>query len=202
MSTPRNATQKAEDVAFIANLRLRRVTYKDCLELMNARPHREPMSWASVRRIAKEAEDMWKKDAIAAIETGKAEMLAEIELVRQEAWALYEESKKSKTVKRAEKAGAGDGREGSTKQIVTVEERLGDVNALKLVLEAQERKAKLLGLDAAQKQELSGPGGTPLGIGTPKLTVIVNTPVDDRPWHEKVAAVTGRRIDPIPELEG
>jgi hypothetical protein len=192
----RNDIQKAEDMALISNYRAQRMGYTTIMRLLNERPDRRPISIGTVFKDCQKAEKMWIEKAVTAVETGKAEMLAELEVVREEAWKIYEASKKAKTVKRAEKANSeGDGER--TRQIVTIEERTGDVSALKLVIEAQERKAKLLGLDAAVKSEVTGANGMPLGMDAPQLTVIVNTPQDNRPWHEKVAEVTGRKIEPI-----
>lgn len=44
--------------------------------------------------------------------------------------------------------------------------RAGDADAMAACLRIMERRAKLLGLDAAEKRELSGPGGSPLAAPT------------------------------------
>lgn len=45
----------------------------------------------------------------------------------------------------------------------------GDVQALAACMKIMERRAKLLGLDAPERQELSGPGGAPLTPTTIEL---------------------------------
>ena len=187
----RTAIQRAEDLAFAAGLRLRRLPLTEIMRQMNARPNRRPVSLGTVHGDCKLAEKIWREEAVAAVQIGKDEMLAELDLIRQEAWRMWEASKKPRVVKSAKKRGVNADQKGgnNTESGVVQEERHGDVAALKLLIETQERKAKLLGLDAPIKQEN-------INDSPPKLTVIVNAPKDDRPWHEKVYDATGVRIKP------
>lgn len=187
----RTSIQRAEDLAFAANLRLRRIHLSEIQRQMNERPNRRKVSLATVYADCKLAEKMWREEAVAAVAVGKNEMLAELDLIREEAWKMWENSKKPRIIKSARKRGQtqGDAAGNESTTGVVQEERHGDVAALKLLIETQERKAKLLGLDAAIKMESDNQ--------PPKLTVIVNQPQDDRPWHQRVFDATGTKIEPI-----
>lgn len=188
----RTLAQKAEDVALAGSMRSRRVPYTAILEHLNSRPDRLPVTLAMVHGDCKMAEKLWLRDAKKAVEIGKEEMLAELEAVREEAWTMWQASKKPRVVKSAKKRGAADDSSSSqTESAVVQEERHGDVAALRIILETQERKAKLLGLDAPTKTEN-------VNDNPARLTVIVNAPKDPRPWHEKVYDATGVKIDPMP----
>jgi primosomal protein N' len=91
-----------------------------------------------------------------------AEELASIDLSVKVAWAEWERSQgdRESTTQQAE-----DGKYGA-KRVVTkkTEGRLGDVRYLELIAKCRDQRAKLLGLYAPVKQEVTGANGGPVDL--------------------------------------
>lgn len=119
-------------------------------------------------------------------------ILAALDAMEREAWEAWEKSRGPIIRETVSAPREGEGRARTT----TVRETrpAGDPAFLRLVLDVCDRRARLMGVD------MTGTAGGPAHDGEPpKLTVVVNQPKDERPWHEKVFAATGVKIDPRPE---
>jgi hypothetical protein len=112
------------------------------------------------------------------------EELARIDQLEREAWGEWERSKtvreKSKTTKAQRQKG-----DESTAQLER-EGRLGDPRYLERVAWCIERRIKLLGLDAPERRELSGPGGGPIQVAAASLS------------DEDLAVIAARGLPPAP----
>lgn len=103
----------------------------------------------------------WREQASTDIAEIKAQELAATYQLQREYWEAWERSKtprKTSTVRRA-----ADGSGSGAEAIVRSEERIGDSRFLQGILACMERRARLLGLDAAVKADLTS-GGEPLAL--------------------------------------
>jgi hypothetical protein len=87
------------------------------------------------------------------------EGLDDVERKAREAWERGI-GKKQKTVTERNV----DGKGGGSKARVETEDLNGDPRFLSIILDCQQRRAKLLGLDAPEKKEHTGPGGGPIQV--------------------------------------
>ena len=102
----------------------------------------------------------WKAEALGDITEAKAQELARLDELEREAWAAWRRGMGRKQI-RTTKTGGINGPEVS----IRTEVLNGDPRYLATVLDCQQRRAKLLGLDAPAKVEASGPGGGPIPLG-------------------------------------
>jgi len=107
-----------------------------------------------IRRCLKRATEKMTAEAV---ET-KTRQLAQVRKMIAECFAAWERSKLAKARIRRKKSGQGEptGEEQST------EGQVGNVAFLRLALEAMEREAKILGIDAPTTTVLSNPDGSAL----------------------------------------
>lgn len=82
--------------------------------------------------------------------------LAQARKIMAESWAAWERSKLAKARITRKKGGQGE----PTGEAQSTEAQVGNVAYLRLAMEAMEREAKLLGLDAPQKHTPTDPSGT------------------------------------------
>lgn len=101
-------------------------------------------------------------------EVGKEKLILtrQYEHIVSEAMAAWEASKKaSRTVRKTTRTPGGEGVEPEEEVIVQeARDQTGDPVYLETAMKAMAEVKKIWGLDAPQKHELSGPGGTPLAI--------------------------------------
>lgn len=83
-------------------------------------------------------------------------LVAELLEVRREAWEAWEKSKEASVKNKASRKAKGEGADAGTETTTerTVEEKYGDPRFLSVILNCNEREARLLGLDAPEKFEL------------------------------------------------
>lgn len=147
---------------------------------------------ATICRDIQEVEKDLRKRGMATLEKKRDREIAEVEAVAQSAWEAYEKSKQplTKTVRLADASG-GQGQGAQVKIQITKEERYGDPRFLEIVLRASERRAKLLGLDAPEKVDMTSAGKpiTPAVALTPEQHLAAL----DAYQH---ALTDGRRDDP------
>lgn len=107
---------------------------------------------------------MWRQSAVAEIEVGQAKQLAKIDAVEVEAWAAWERSKGQVEETETERQANGE----TTKQSARVKKqtRDGDPRWLTVIQSCIDQRCKILGLNAPQRHEHSGPGGSPIEIET------------------------------------
>ena len=101
----------------------------------------------------------WKESAIKDFDALKEQELKKIDATEREAWECYRRSQRDRQRTVTERAGTGnpdDAKPGRAKAQVTKEQADGDPRFLKIILECIDKRCKILGLDAPDKQELSG----------------------------------------------
>lgn len=114
----------------------------------------------------------WLASAIRDFDEAKSQELAKIDLVEVEYWRAWTRSQEDKEITYSETGGKFGGKSGERR-----EGQAGNPAFLDGVLKCIERRCKILGIDAPERQELSGPGGTPL---LPSIReVVVERPVRD-----------------------
>lgn len=102
----------------------------------------------------------WRESTAMNLDEAKAKELARLDELEREFWSAWEASKGERTQARQEKNNAG----ATVKASMMKEQRDGNPAFLTGVLNCIDRRCKLLGLDAATKQEMSGPGGSPFSV--------------------------------------
>ena len=166
----RTPAMKLADLAFIERLVLRAKPTREIAELLSAaRPYK--LSHVQVHKDIKKLEEMWLASAMKDISIEKQKMLRKLDVLESELWEAWDRSKQEevqRTLTRTTADGtASPADEGSTAAAKKVEAarkvtRDGDASYTRQILEVMERRAKLLGLDAPTRAELSGPAGGPI----------------------------------------
>lgn len=159
----RTAVQRRADLPFEERWFIQGYNDRQVTEKLNAeRPYQITVRQVNYDRHKIEA--LWKAEMMADIDGLKRRELQELAVAESEAWAAWEKSKldaERTTQEMIEGGGAAGGRKKASK---TKEGQCGDVSYLRVLLDIQVRRAKLLGLDAPEKSELSGPGGSPMQV--------------------------------------
>jgi hypothetical protein len=164
----RTIAQRKADLTFVEHWLVQGYNDRQVTEKLNGdRPYK--LSVRQVRYDRIKVETIWKAEMMADMDTMKRRELAELAKAQAEAWAAWEKSKldAERTTKEMIEGG-GDG--GRKKASMTKEGQCGDVAYLRILLDIQERRAKILGLDAPARQELSGPAGGPIAVSRSSLT--------------------------------
>jgi len=131
----RTAAQRAADLVLIERMALRGESHASIAEAVSAqRPYAISRQTVSYD-IARLARD-WEAAAAESFASAKARALRKLEELERSGWESLERSRK-------------DGGPGS-------------VAFVKVLLEVHDRRAKLLGLDAPTRTEISGPEGGPV----------------------------------------
>lgn len=107
------------------------------------------VSPASVASEIRKAKDTWHGQAYMDFDERLSEEIAKIAEVETAAWIGWEESRQDKVVEIIERNKAEDGTR--TKTTTRREGQSGNPTFLQIALQAQDRRAKLLGLDAPIK---------------------------------------------------
>jgi hypothetical protein len=117
---------------------------------------------------------LWREQANEMINTEKASQLKELRAQKIELWAAWEKSKLDAQTRTAVRDGPADPKNpGAGKQSVTVSGQCGDVSYQAQIRGINSDIRALLGLDAPERHELSGPGGTQLVAPTPTQVHVV-----------------------------
>jgi hypothetical protein len=130
----RSAAQRAADLVFIERLVLQGKFQAEIAELLS-KERPYRLSRSMVQNDIERLKGIWTKAAVESFGLAQARALKKLELVEREAWMLHEKTKAD-----------------------------GNADGLKKVLEVHDRVARLLGLDAAERLEMSGPAGAPIVI--------------------------------------
>lgn len=167
----RTAQEKMADRAKIAEMYVTRHT---AVEITNAvNEGKPPERQISLSQINKEIEFLrkdWRTRNKESIDQHFHENLELLDTVIKEAYSEWLRSKQDHKLQQARASSNVRGSE-SVDKFQVVESKTGDPRYLSIILQAAERKAKLLGLDAPTR--LAGPDGEP-------LPVMVNVTVTDR----------------------
>lgn len=150
--TKRTKSEVLRDRELIAKLRLRNRT-------LNGIVQDTGLSLATVKREIQAIEAEWRASANEAVSEIKARELRKLDQIETEAWAEWERSKLD-WFKRMQRDGSGSEESGPIHE--TKEEvggRIGEPRFLQIIVQVQERRAKLLGADKPAKHALTDPEG-------------------------------------------
>lgn len=149
----RNQAEILENRAKIANLYLKGWQQKDIAVELGLSP-------ATVSRDIKALIEEWRQSAISDIEEAKAKELARINRIEREAWEAWEASKQMETGHRQTTQYGGEGQSAS--YAVTRRASPGDTKYMDIIRWCIDQRCKLLGLNAPDRHEHSGPDGGPI----------------------------------------
>lgn len=155
----RTRAQKIKDRETIATLRLQALTLEQIVQQTG-------LSKSTVQRTLRELQAEWQARAAAATDEVKARELAKLDQLERETWSEWHRSKEDWVKKSVKKGGDVAGVKSSPETKVDTGGQCGDPRYLNVLLGIQERRAKLLGIEAPQKIAGTNPDGTeerPLG---------------------------------------
>lgn len=133
-------------------------------EIKRVRPY--SISYVQVSKDLKKIRREWSENAlrdIDAIQRQELEGLAEQE---RECWEAWDKSKLAakKERKKTRTGGAQPGTGSIDEKSTEKSDQCGDPSFQRLILDIREKRAKILGLNAPEKTELSGPNGGPIPV--------------------------------------
>lgn len=164
----RTEEQRAYDIAFCSNLFLRGYTYREIVAALNAdlakRNTGYTISLAMVYYDLQQCLIEWKRERLDNIDKYVTQELRKLDAMEVQAWEAWEASK---TGKQRTKEKTNRGRPIKTDATdtdpeyygydeTTVETSAGNPRFLDLLLNIQQRRAKMLGFDAPVKIEIPG----------------------------------------------
>lgn len=189
----RTAAQKLHDAILIAELKLKQWTEHEITAEVNRRADGAyTLTRSQIHQDIEKLEDEWRARAAVKIDLLKGRQLAALDYAEKELWAAWERSKgeqisrslsvdKAITPEGAQDPEVPEGDKilpktksgGRSTNKVNRKNGLGVPNFIALILQIHDRRAKLLGLDAAIKHEHSGPEGKPLDPGGHSFTLVL-----------------------------
>lgn len=145
----RNPEQRENDLVFCTDLFLRGYSYRQIADLLNQRNAKMGLDYAIVppMRVYKDLKQLlinWKREHEENIDLYITKELSKLDKIEAELWDAWERSKK-RIVSKIRQSGLKTERS---------ETFAGNPRYLDLVLSVQQRRAKLLGLDAPVKVDL------------------------------------------------
>lgn len=162
MKPKRTKSQRALDIVLIEEWNLKGWTQtKMAEELSKLRPY--SVTQQTIAYDLKTLTEQWKQQSIGSREEKAQREIKGIELQEREVWMAWEKSKQD-AVRKAVEITNGTGAGAKEKKSATTEGQCGDPAFQRLLIELRTQKAKLLGLDAPTRQEISGPAGAPVEI--------------------------------------
>lgn len=164
----RTEEQRIYDIAFCSNLFLRGYSYREIADALNRDLEKReagytithPMVYYDLQQCLIE----WKREHLDTIDEYIIQELRKLDKMEQQAWEAWEVSKTGKQ-RTKEKTNRGrpiktDATEGDPEYYgydeTTVETSAGNPRFLDLLLNIQQRRAKMLGFDAPVKIEIPG----------------------------------------------
>ncbi len=177
----RTDPQKLWDRMFIAEKRMQGWTLERITAGLNeTRAGLYTLNQASVHLDLQGIEQQWKASILRDIDTAKGRELAELDRLGDEAWQAWERSKaqyRQATVI-VDGVAEGDGAPPKKrKSKIVTEDQHGDPRFMDTILRIQDRRAKILGLNAPIT--VANPDGSPLAAGqslAPIVTVVIAPP--------------------------
>ena len=121
-----------------------------------------PWSIGILSKDVKTLEERWRTEALADITVHQARELEKLDQLEREAWSAWHRGigTKKKTV--TEKGTGGQGTRARAS--VVTEELNGDPRYLAIIVDCQQRRARMLGLDAPLRSEHTGKDGKPMQV--------------------------------------
>lgn len=162
----RNTEQKDYDIRFCSNLFLRGYSYREIATALNndvaERGFDYRITFQTVYKDLQKVLAEWKKESFTNIDEYVTQELKKLDKMEVELWEAWEKSKHSEKKKtRTSRAGGKDddgtkrwGDYGYTEN--TNEQLAGNPRFFDLLLNVQQRRAKLLGYDAPIKIDIPG----------------------------------------------
>lgn len=157
----RTEAQRAIDLHFIEQAHIRGKSVAAITVELNAqRPY--TLSPSQIAQDLGDIQKLWQAATIAEHDVMRKRELAGLAEQEAELWEAWEKSKKE-TIKQVVEQRSGRKRgQKSTTQRIEKEIKHGDPAYMRLILEVRLRRAKLVGLDSAEKMEHTGADGEPL----------------------------------------
>ena len=178
----RTEEQRAFDIAFCSNLFLRGYAYREITEQLNAELSKRKagykISLSMVYYDLQQCLIEWKRERMDNIDDYVTQELKKLDRIEVELWEAWENSKTGKLREKNRKhpgrprkvLDENDDPEYYGYEETTTETSAGNPRFLDLLLNVQQRRAKLLGFDAPVKIEIPGVH-TPTESDTPKYDV-------------------------------
>jgi hypothetical protein len=152
----RNKAQRNNHRQRIADLRLQGHTIAQIVKATR-------LSESTVHRELRALADEWRESAADSINEHRVRELARLEIIERDAWAEWDRSRKNYAKEVTERLkGAGEKGDFETGPKVVRREtggRIGEAKFLQIILNAQDARRKLLGLDAPTKMAPTDPNG-------------------------------------------
>lgn len=157
----RTEAQRSIDLAFVEFHHIRGKSVAAITGDLNAqRPYQ--LSPSQIAQDLSDIHKLWQAAAVAQHDVVKRRELAGLDEQEKELWEAWEKSKKETIKQTIEQRTRGGRNKNGTVQRIEKELKHGDPAYMRLILEVRQRRAKLLGLDAADKMELTGQDGEAL----------------------------------------
>jgi len=166
---PRSRSQIARDRRRISDLYLRGALQEDIASELG-------LSQPTVSRDIKALQKAWQKSSLVDIDKKKAEELAKIDDLEREYWAAWKRSCLDAETTRKEAIKSAETDPAISKVVKTAKGQSGDPRYLSGVQWCIEKRCKIIGIDAPDKHEHTGPGGAALEA----INVNVYIPDNDR----------------------
>lgn len=151
----RTEEQRVFDIAFCSNLFLRGYTYREITEALNRNLSERGVGYTITLTMVyydlQQCLIEWKRERLDTIDEYVTQELRKLDKMEQQAWEAWEASK---TGKQRRKIGKANSR--LTCNEVTTETSPGNPKFLDVLLNIQQRRAKMLGFDAPLKVEIPG----------------------------------------------
>lgn len=153
----RTAEQRQSDHLRISEMLVQGLSQKEIAQELG-------LSKYTVCRDIKRIEKLRLKLMCKNLDAVRAREIAKLDLMEKEAWAAWNKSKQPRTSKSVTKGTM------LNKAQVKIEERVGDKGFMDIILECQARRAKLQGLDAPARVDLTS-DGQPIAIAVTKMDI-------------------------------
>jgi hypothetical protein len=171
----RSVNQIRADRILLTDLMVRGMTLEQMADkLAEVRGYR--LHFSTINREVRFITDDYKKRNDDLLDRHRQRQLMRLDAQEQEAWRAWEKSKEDAITKQGERStgqgqnGANGGRE---KSLVRQAGRVGNAEFLRVMLAIAERRCKLLGLDAPNRNVLMNPDGTAIQPATPAAVLIL-----------------------------
>lgn len=163
----RTRDQREFDLSFCSNLFLRGYTYKEISERLNEENARRGVGYTISRQMVywdmQQLLIEWKRERMDNIDDYVTQELRKLDKMEVELWEAWERSKTGKTREKNRQNAKprkvledGDNPEYYGYEETTTETSAGNPRFLDLLLNVQQRRAKMLGFDAPIKVEIPG----------------------------------------------
>lgn len=172
----RTREQREADLTFIGSQVIRGCPQVKIAEaLAKVRPYR--ISRSQVRDDIHLLLKRWREEGIGLLGSAVDVALRKLDALEADLWDEWDKSKTAQTrtsLRRKTRGGQPTGTgPAETDQSAVTTSAVGNPAIVRAILEVIDRRAKLLGLDAPARHELSGPGGAPIA------TVNASVPVTE-----------------------